>query len=220
MEKYNKEELERLIFNENVSYTKIGEKFGVTGNSIKKAARRLGINLPIRRQKNPKESFSRKKRIVESTSLANTVAEEVFIEAIKSSMTWKEIGRKLGYNGSLGSHVKEVILKRCETLGLTVQFDKVIDIGSKTKSELFSQRKNWQSARSAIRKHANEVFDENHPVRKCFICGYDKHVEVAHVKAVSDFSGDATVNEINNINNLVGLCPNHHWEFDNGLIKI
>lgn len=34
-------------------------------------------------------------------------------------------------------------------------------------------------------------------------------------KATSDFDDDVLIKEINNINNLIGLCPNHHWEFDN-----
>ena len=29
-----------------------------------------------------------------------------------------------------------------------------------------------------------------------------------------------TIEEINNINNLIGLCPNHHWEYDNGLLEL
>ncbi len=50
---------------------------------------------------------------------------------------------------------------------------------------------------------------------KCQKCGYDKHIEVAHVRPVSDFSGDSLLVDINDISNLVGLCPNCHWEFDN-----
>lgn len=49
--------------------------------------------------------------------------------------------------------------------------------------------------------------------------GYDKHIEIAHIKAVSDFSDDSLISEINDKNNLVALCPNHHWEFDNGFLK-
>jgi len=35
-------------------------------------------------------------------------------------------------------------------------------------------------------------------------------VEIAHIKAVSEFGDSATLKEINHIDNLVGLCPNHH----------
>jgi len=46
--KYNKEELEDLIFNQKMSYIKIGEKYGVSDTYIKKIANRLGIKLKIR----------------------------------------------------------------------------------------------------------------------------------------------------------------------------
>ena len=50
--KYSKEELEKYIFVDNLSYEKIGEIYNVTGNAIKKAALRYGFELPQRRQKN------------------------------------------------------------------------------------------------------------------------------------------------------------------------
>lgn len=49
----------------------------------------------------------------------------------------------------------------------------------------------------------------------CEKCGYSKHVELAHIKAVSEFDDDATLWQVNNPSNIVGLCPNCHWEFDN-----
>ena len=54
-----KEELERLINVEHVSYEEIGRKFGCSGSNIKKVAYRLGIELPDRRRVNPKETFNR-----------------------------------------------------------------------------------------------------------------------------------------------------------------
>ena len=50
MSKYNKEELENLILIQNLPYEAIGRMYGVTGNAIKKAAIRLGIELPSRRK--------------------------------------------------------------------------------------------------------------------------------------------------------------------------
>ncbi len=55
--KYNKEELEKLIFIDNLSYEEIGRKFNVSGAAIKKATIRLDIELPQRRVKNPCENF-------------------------------------------------------------------------------------------------------------------------------------------------------------------
>lgn len=94
-------------------------------------------------------------------------------------------------------------------------------VTNRTKKSLFEESKNWQSARTTIRVHASEVyFDINKREYKCIICGYSHYVEVAHKKPVSDFSDEATLAEINHIDNLMGLCANHHWEFDNGILKI
>lgn len=85
------------------------------------------------------------------------------------------------------------------------------NIGNRTKGELFASRKTWQSARSTIRRDAEKRFSP----KKCAICGYDKHVEICHIKSVSSFSDDTPISEINSLGNLIGLCPNCHWEFDN-----
>lgn len=49
----------------------------------------------------------------------------------------------------------------------------------------------------------------------CRHCGYDKHVELAHIRAVSEFDDDILLSEVNSENNVLPLCPNCHWEFDN-----
>ena len=48
----------------------------------------------------------------------------------------------------------------------------------------------------------------------CIKCGYDKHIEICHIKAISDFELDVLISEINHPSNLIALCPNCHWEFD------
>jgi predicted nucleic-acid-binding Zn-ribbon protein len=51
----------------------------------------------------------------------------------------------------------------------------------------------------------------------CNNCGYTKHVELAHIKAVSSFDKTTTLGEINSPDNVIQLCPNCHWEFDNSI---
>lgn len=58
-----------------------------------------------------------------------------------------------------------------------------------------------------------------HVFDSCEVCGYDKHVEVAHIVDIASFPDDATIREINSAENVRGLCPNHHWEFDNGILE-
>lgn len=90
-----------------------------------------------------------------------------------------------------------------------------------TKGELFERSKNWQGARSAIQKQARSIFFmDNSKPKSCAICGYDKHVEVCHIKSVSSFPSTARLSEISSIDNLIGLCPTHHWEFDNGVLTL
>ena len=54
----------------------------------------------------------------------------------------------------------------------------------------------------------------------CEFCGYNKHVEIAHIKPVSSFSEEVLLSEINHRDNIKALCPNCHWEFDHGLAPV
>ena len=69
-----------------------------------------------------------------------------------------------------------------------------------------------------IRSHARRSAEKHGILEKCCVCGYKTHVECAHIKPLKDFSDDAMISEINGMHNLVGLCPNHHWELDNGML--
>jgi len=57
-------------------------------------------------------------------------------------------------------------------------------------------------------------------IKPCANCGYDKHVELCHIKPVSSFSETTTLKEVNSRDNIIQLCPNCHWEFDKGLLKL
>lgn len=72
--------------------------------------------------------------------------------------------------------------------------------------------------RVKIHELARKIYKKKYGKGKCFVCGYEKHCEICHIKAIKDFRDDSFITEINDIENLVALCPNHHWEFDNGLI--
>lgn len=66
-----------------------------------------------------------------------------------------------------------------------------------------------------IRGLARSVYNSSGSPWECFICGYNKHVDICHIKAIADFCLDSTLGEVNSRDNLVALCKNHHWEFDN-----
>ena len=66
-----------------------------------------------------------------------------------------------------------------------------------------------------IRYHAREMYYKE--LTKCEKCGYDKHIEICHIKGIKEFSEESTIKEINDRSNIIGLCPNCHWEFDHNL---
>lgn len=214
MSKYNKQELENLI-NDGLTYDSIGNIYGVTANAIRNAANRLGIKLPKRRKVNEDENFSHNTK----TKIDNWTDEE-FKNIILSNYGWKDIGTAIGYAGAPSQEVRVKIKTRCSKLGIEILLQKPPSILKKTKGELLSERKNYQSYRSSIRKLAEITYKNSNKPCKCAICGYDKHIEIAHIKPVSDFDESSTIEEINSIDNLIALCPNHHWEYDNGIIKL
>lgn len=54
----------------------------------------------------------------------------------------------------------------------------------------------------------------------CNVCNYTLHINVCHIKDIKNFPLTALVAEVNHITNLVALCPNHHWEFDNNFLDL
>lgn len=87
--------------------------------------------------------------------------------------------------------------------------------GDKTKLQVFQEAVHSWLAHGRIRKHARSVFAKSGRPYACVVCGYDKHVNISHIKKVSAFGPESLISEINSINNLEALCPNHHWERDN-----
>lgn len=71
-----------------------------------------------------------------------------------------------------------------------------------------------------IRIHARKVMKEAKVNKACKVCAYTNYVEVCHIKSIADFDSTAFIKDINDLSNLIYLCPNHHWELDNGLLKI
>lgn len=93
-----------------------------------------------------------------------------------------------------------------------------IDWTKITLKEIKEKRKYQPHVR--IRELAKKAITNQKRFDKCANCGYDKHVEICHVKPINAFDESSTVAEINSLDNLVGLCPNCHWEFDNNKISL
>ena len=95
------------------------------------------------------------------------------------------------------------------------------ELESRTKGELRGAgNANFGGLYPYIRNHSRRVYESSGRSMACHQCGYSVHIEVCHIRDVKDFPDSATISEINRIENLIALCRNHHWEFDNGLLSI
>lgn len=95
--------------------------------------------------------------------------------------------------------------------GNTLLADKSLE---EVQSRLSTRNKHRSWINAAIRNH-NRVHNKGLLKLPCAKCGYSKHVELAHIKGISEFLPSTLVKEINSPTNVIQLCPNCHWEFDN-----
>lgn len=70
-----------------------------------------------------------------------------------------------------------------------------------------------------IRGYARTVYYRTQRPKSCAICDYAKHVDICHIKDLKDFTLESKLSEVNHPENLVALCKNHHWEFDNHMLS-
>ncbi|MCZ2098085.1 MAG: hypothetical protein LC121_17815, partial [Anaerolineae bacterium] len=81
-----------------------------------------------------------------------------------------------------------------------------------------------QAAKYQVNAHlrtiARNLYDKAGLPHVCANCGYDKHVEICHVKPINSFTDDTPVAVVNALYNLVALCPNCHWELDHRLLRL
>lgn len=94
----------------------------------------------------------------------------------------------------------------------------LVDWSVITYGEMKSKRK--YQVNSRIREIARTLYQKSGKPQKCMNCGYDKHYEVCHIKGISTHSDDTLISEINDLDNLIALCPNCHWELDHGLLDL
>lgn len=71
-----------------------------------------------------------------------------------------------------------------------------------------------------IRKLAREFMMKSNIVKECKICKFDACVEVAHIKAITEFEETALIKDVNSFSNMVYLCPNHHTMLDKNLLSL
>lgn len=91
---------------------------------------------------------------------------------------------------------------------------------NKTIAYYWKLYKGGPNAYTHIRVNARAFMERSNVIKQCYSCGYSKHVEVCHIKSISSFSKNTKLKVVNSEKNLIYLCRNHHWEFDNGMLKL
>jgi hypothetical protein len=122
--------------------------------------------------------------------------------------------RKRGSSLCCCGELKTHNSKLCRTCFYETKF---IEYGKKSLQDLINESKNYASKHKyeKIRQHAKRIAKQLNWYKDCEFCGYSKHVEICHKKPICSFSKTTLIEEINSKNNLLFLCPNCHWEYDN-----
>lgn len=118
----------------------------------------------------------------------------------------KRCGKEISYRTRGGNLYRKKYCGKC--LGLSYKAD--CRVGDKRRKDV---------RRQDIQNDARRVYALSGKPYKCLECGYSRHVNVSHIKPVASFSWNTLVRIINAEENLVALCPTHHWEFDHGYLK-
>lgn len=210
--KVEDEKLKKLLTN-GISYKDISKIFNLKPSQIRTRANKFGMQSSKFQKSIKKEylcttckktflDYPRNNRKYCSSSCAATQNNKIYPK------------RSLEKQNKCVDCEKKTKAQRC------LECRKVFTIsnyGTRTKGEFKSSsaRHKYQK----IRNHAHKVIELHSEIpRFCKICEYSLHVDLAHIKPISDFEDSALLNEINNIENLVYLCRNHHWEQENGFI--
>lgn len=113
----------------------------------------------------------------------------------------------------------------CKKCGCHLSYDKIRTVCDAclvpldmTIEEAVYDKHHKSSAFALIRTRARALAKARQQV--CINCGYDKHVEVCHIKPISSYPLDTLVSVVNSEDNLILLCPNCHWEYDKGSLTL
>lgn len=142
--------------------------------------------------------------------------------AISSNKTYPKRKTKKKCS-TCGDLVKSYRHSFCETHQkeyLSNRFENLKELTLKDYWNKKSLKNLHKSSKNAhIRAQARNHF-KNLTSKPCANCGYDKHVELCHIKPIRDFDENSKIKDVNSYENLIQLCPNCHWEFDNNLLSL
>jgi len=163
-----------------------------------------------------------KKEFVPSGLSKNMAHRQRFCSKACSNRTVKRRTKKISlcfYCNSPVSFYRSKFCDKCKSEGRHYFPNGKLPI-ELTIGELFVGIKGDANKCNRIRYYARQTYINSNKPKKCFNCGYDKHFEVCHKNAIANFDISTNLAVVNSKENLIALCPNCHWELDNGLLKL
>lgn len=116
--------------------------------------------------------------------------------------------------------------KHCQAVipkGRTVCDDcnrSMVDWSQRTIGDLRRATAYAYQVNAQIRYMARRAYRRSHLPTACYACGYDRHIEVCHIRPIGEWPDNTAISVINGEENLIALCPNCHWELDHGQLVI
>lgn len=116
------------------------------------------------------------------------------------------------------THSAPKLCQSCYVLWKNGTAQKETKLGALTSAKsVKGKHPSWKAANVRM---LNRQWNKSLLDKPCAKCGYDLHVELAHIRAISSFPKSATLGEVNHPDNVVQLCRNCHWEFDHSFFKL
>ncbi len=100
-------------------------------------------------------------------------------------------------------------------------FDKLDDRVKMNTTPFLTKGESRKHRMTMINKHARLVYMSRFKENTCEFCGVTPRsvIDIAHIKAVASFPDTATLCEISQLSNVIGLCGTCHRDFDRGFVK-
>lgn len=109
-------------------------------------------------------------------------------------------------------HQSRILCKECSLNYRTIKSKQTTLKEVRESDAIKGKHPSWLHSR--VRAN-NKNWNKHLAKLPCQFCNYKLHVELCHIKSIASFPDSATLGEVNHPDNILVLCRNHHWEFDN-----
>ena len=138
------------------------------------------------------------------------------------------IKNKTGINGIIYDELKNICPKCGNKKSSKAELclncrNELTNTQNKTLGFYIKDKQYLSSKCQQIRYDARREIENSNKEKVCAYCNnheFDEILEVHHIKGILEFSEETLIKDINNIDNLIWLCPNHHTMLEKGLIKL